>query len=867
MNVLYYFEPWVELGRPNLRYHNLRNQMGPQIHSLIKNGHDVSVLIGDSTYLKCTKDNYEFDGATPYVIDQFDVHSIFKNYLDATVRLHRNSITLNEKQQLIKLYKRVLCKAKTPDVIISFLTPAEFIKDLFPDAIILYTEFGIFSRAPFPRSFYFDYDGMFGDGFIAKNQQELATYKISPEQKNELEIIRKSFLFDEISRKNPLSNLLIDPAGKYEKIILLPLQFSQYFGFDAHCHYQSQYEFLVDVLERIPNNYGVLVTEHNGWEPVIVTENVEYLLSVYPNLIYKPEIYKYTNASQYILPFVDGVISVSSSVGLQALLWDIPIFCEWKSHLKAFSRVKKLEEIEDYYCKNQADGEGVFDGALYYLLSRYYLSEKYAYDGAFFSSWLETINKNITNGLTGLDVYPYIQKSGNILELLEEKRGKELDRLIVKDQKDSKTPIYSLSNSYKLVEHCRSMIDDHEVVSFDIFDTILLRPFRLPHELFLFIENDIQRIIGDNTFEFHKLRRLSEHLCRQDSCFDEVTLEEIYLRLNLFLNGRLSSDILEKMMQREIAAEFQFCTPRPLAKELYEYAKIANKRIIFISDFYISKKTIDQLLVQKGFKDHERVYVSSNFRKTKKDGGLFKSVITDLSIKPNKIVHFGDNYESDIVNAKKYGLSSRILMKPSISMENNPLYLALWKTEWQRRVFQSKCHQKSSSIMFGLIANKLYDNHAPIDGLFNGNPYYAGYTAFGPLMVAFVRDIIERSIKDKCQVLYFMSRDGWIIKSIYDVLAKNIENAPESRYLYSSRKAYAISMIKNMEDFIDSLDAPFVPMTIRSLLEKRYRLKLLDFIDNDMLISSGLESLEQKIHPIHHLVYLKEFLLKIILVL
>ena len=77
MKIVYYFEPWVELERPHLRYHNLRYQMAPQAKQLAKQGHEVLFLIGDGTYQKCILEGYNFDNIDVEVINQDELNEIF----------------------------------------------------------------------------------------------------------------------------------------------------------------------------------------------------------------------------------------------------------------------------------------------------------------------------------------------------------------------------------------------------------------------------------------------------------------------------------------------------------------------------------------------------------------------------------------------------------------------------------------------------------------------------------------------------------------------------------------------------------------------------------------------------------------------
>jgi len=866
MHILYYFEPWIELSRPELRYHNVRYQMLPQARGLIESGHTITFLMGDSTYYKCLEENLDFGKVEVKIILQTDLKKIFKSYNEATISLAKHSISGEKEKILIKLYESILKDVLVPNVIISFLTPASFFNKIYNEALLLYTEFGIFSRAPFPRSFYFDPFGLFKDSFLRQYEKELKSLVLSSSEEEELYSFRKAFLYEGINLKNPFKYLNLDPMSKFDKIFLLPLQFSNYFGFDAYSNYDSQFDFLMDILEKVPKNIGILVTEHNGWEPVITEHNLNYLQNNFDNFIYKPDIYSYTNASQYLLPLVDGVISVSSSVGLQALLWGKPIISVWESHLKLFSPINKIEDISEFILEEYDPKQN--DAILYYLLTRYYLTEKYAYDKTYFSNWLEkAVTKKLKNEID-FSFFEKIQKN-NLKDILSELRIEDMENLIAKDEQKSidleVTKEKKVNFSRNVKEECFRLILNHDIVSFDIFDTLLVRPFRLPHEMFLFMQNKVREILNDQSFEFHKLRRLAEHLERKSSQFNEVTIDEIYKRLNLILDYRLSEIDIEKLKYLEIEMEFKFCSPRNFVKELFDFALSLNKRIIIVSDFYIQGNILEKLLSNNGYLGYERLYVSCNVRRTKLKGDLFSFVMKDMHLEGSAFIHFGDNRVSDIVNAVKYGWSSREIGKPSGLLSKNRQHSNIWNNTWNRTVFQSNEHQVSLSIYFGLISNKLYDNPANLQNtsLVEGNAIDLGYVLFGPLLFGFVKHILVEGKKNNIKVFYFLSRDGWIIKQAYDLLTKYDKNAPQSKYLYTSRKAYLLGTIDSEETFLKTLDTPFSPTSIRFILERRYKVTDIDFISHEMLEQCGLDDIDQIVHPIHQLVYLKELFKRI----
>src|SRR5215217_4302335 len=376
MHIAYYFEPWIELGRPYLRYHNLRYQLGTQIERVAKAGGDVrvSVILGEGTYAKCLADGYEIPGAEFCVIPSEDLRQVFPDYASAADSLARGTHTDAQARAMIDLIYRALGN-RQPDVFVSFLSPAPFVERLWADTLVLFAEFGMFSRIPYPRSFYFDAFGMFGQSYIARFASELQALKPAPESQAALAALRGTILKKALKPNLPKLDVF-SRMKRNRHNVLLPLQFSRYFGFDTCCGYASQYDFLVDVLERTPADVGVVVSEHNGWEPVVTEHNEEFLSRKYPNFISTSHLRNFTNLSQFLILECDAIASVSSSVGLQAAFWDKPLFALGNSHLNTFS-AGPMGEAGNVIASHE---KGRFDGAISHLLERYYVSESYAYD-------------------------------------------------------------------------------------------------------------------------------------------------------------------------------------------------------------------------------------------------------------------------------------------------------------------------------------------------------------------------------------------------------------------------------------------------------------------------------------------------------
>ena len=70
-------------------------------------------------------------------------------------------------------------------------------------------------------------------------------------------------------------------------------------------------------------------------------------------------------------------------------------------------------------------------------------------------------------------------------------------------------------------------IDKHAVISFDVFDTLLIRKVAEPHDVFRLVEQNLNQV------GFARERIEAEELARKLAQGREVTFEEIYSQRNL----------------------------------------------------------------------------------------------------------------------------------------------------------------------------------------------------------------------------------------------------------------------------------------------------------------------------------------------
>ncbi len=235
-----------------------------------------------------------------------------------------------------------------------------------------------------------------------------------------------------------------------------------------------------------------------------------------------------------------------------------------------------------------------------------------------------------------------------------------------------------------------------EYISFDIFDTLLLRPFWEPSDLFFFtgfIAKEMNLVKSE--YDFLKIRKNAEINLRyrMRDIYQDISLNEIYDYINK--NNIRTCDV-DKLKQNEKDMELYFCYRRNSGYELYKEALKCNKKVILISDMYLDKSDIDNILINNGYQQIYRTYISSEIRLGKYTGDLFKYVKKDLSINEKNILHIGDNYKADVIKAKENGFNSCYLPKAK------DVYLS---NEKQKQLSSLKLR-----IIKGIEANLKWDN-------------------------------------------------------------------------------------------------------------------------------------------------------------
>lgn len=407
------------------------------------------------------------------------------------------------------------------------------------------------------------------------------------------------------------------------------------------------------------------------------------------------------------------------------------------------------------------------------------------------------------------------------------KRAKKLSKAekekiynIIDEFCDDKSKIYNADFFYTIevkyndkLEKIKQLIASPKIkcVSFDIFDTLITRPFYEPLDMFRIMDKDYRELThNDVGINFSKIRVISENICREnkrktDPECQEVTLDEIYDTIHT--QYEISKDVLEKLKKKECEYEIRFCKRRDTIHELYELALDMGKKVIFTSDMYLPEYVIVKILKENGYTEYTKLYLSSTVKKIKWTGDLYRHVFKDMGLEPGEMIHMGDNFESDYKRAKELGMNSIHIPKTidvmtKTNYTNNlaqPLIKSLpfWRDNAESIRFMGiRC-------MMAVVANKLFDN--PFKTFdhrtdFNSDPYLIGYYALGMYVYGVTKWILDET-NDSYDKVSFMARDGYLILESYKIMKELYSNPAVEEYLYVSRKALIPVMIVDKLDF------------------------------------------------------------------
>lgn len=194
-----------------------------------------------------------------------------------------------------------------------------------------------------------------------------------------------------------------------------------------------------------------------------------------------------------------------------------------------------------------------------------------------------------------------------------------------------------------------------KVLSLDCFDTLLWRKVVLPTDVFFTLaQSNAYREMGLTA----PLRVKAETAARRISWVErqsaEVNLEQIYRQaLPTATDAQVAM-----LAAAELDCEIDTCFCFQPVFDLIVQAKQCGLKVVIVSDTYLSEAQLKKLLYAsmpalEGMLD--AVYCSNAHQMTKGDG-IWAKLLPLLKVKPNEIVHLGDNENADLLSPQRFGI-------------------------------------------------------------------------------------------------------------------------------------------------------------------------------------------------------------------
>ena len=338
-----------------------------------------------------------------------------------------------------------------------------------------------------------------------------------------------------------------------------------------------------------------------------------------------------------------------------------------------------------------------------------------------------------------------------------------------------------------------------EIVSFAVFDTLLMRYVAKPYHVKEIIGLKVEDLLG-RRFDFAELRDAAEIQARQNKGSD-VTLDEIYKSFAA-LTG-LDAETCKKIRELEIATELRLALPRERVVDWLKTALQRGKKVWIISDTYMQTPDLKRLLKKCGVEGYEKLLISCETGLRKDTGAIWDHLAKKNLNSPYKLTQLGENEMSDIQLSGNHGFGEYHLMSALNLLSQIP---------FGRNLLESLDYKMSlyAGICLGVVLAKKF--HDPFilcqeftsdsGRLILENPREVGYWLYGVPAFTFI-----------------LENQGFVDKN-FDIPAEIFNGKNNFEELRAGAKDYCRDVMENFGDIIQRvpIDKNFVDAWRRAFL-------------------------------------------------
>ncbi len=344
---------------------------------------------------------------------------------------------------------------------------------------------------------------------------------------------------------------------------------------------------------------------------------------------------------------------------------------------------------------------------------------------------------------------------------------------------------FSMTEGRKKEELFRK-IDQADVISFDLFDTLVMRDVLYYTDVFEMTEARLgERGVVIPGFASRRLAAEKE-LAKSGA----PTLATIYKRvLGEIKDSPVST---EELAVLEWEIDRNTIVPRRAVCEVFAHCIRQGKAVYIITDTYYRRQQIEEILDKCGLAGQKGVLVSCEYGRGKTQG-LFENL--KLFEGDKRYLHLGDDTVADLETAENAGMDSFYIISGRDLLDALG-YMGL----------EDCGGTLPERIKTGMMVSRLFNDPFRFEKesreIVLQSAYEIGYLVCAPVVTDFMLWFRERVRQEKIPNVWFSARDGYLPKKLYQMLDEK-----PTVYFMTSRIAAVEAGMEDEADiaYVDSM--------------------------------------------------------------
>lgn len=319
------------------------------------------------------------------------------------------------------------------------------------------------------------------------------------------------------------------------------------------------------------------------------------------------------------------------------------------------------------------------------------------------------------------------------------------------------------------------------VVSFDVFDTLLMRLAPSEQVVRIAVRNLCDRY-GQKTSCALSFPDILNHRTQFKQKMDDHSyFHEAEWTVSQWLKRLAAEKSLSAGMLLDIGLQAEFdaevlCLKKAEGADM-ALSVVRNRQLIAIavSDTWMDQIWLERLLAT--FDLHfDGVFSSGDMGLSKRKGTIFKAIENRFGFQPEAFVHIGDDLKADCLRPRLSGWRSIWMPKRGdVIRFRKPAVI-------RKRIGRKKPWRDLVSLLMSVPETD------------SSNVYYRiGHDILAPLLIIFSVVQWWRFMDQQVDLVYYIARDARTLLDVYDILADILPGSCPRRYIRLSRRAIAIA--------------------------------------------------------------------------